>query len=98
MMFKLVTIHMTEPICLCLRQQLRWNTQASAGGGSLHVWCSVCGTKVLVPHKQFVANFHFDKPYPGKPAQREVSKPDVLAGDVADFVGYLRRRRQTLPS
>ncbi len=96
-MFKKMTLQLTEPICLCLEQSLQWTVQGSASGPCLCVWCDCCGTKVLVPNQEFRANFQFDQPYPGRHGSKP-PPPPVEAGDVHDFVEYLKRRRTALPS
>ncbi len=96
-MFKKMTLQLTEPICLCLEQSLQWTVQGTGAGPALCVWCDSCGTKMMVPNHEFRATFHLDNPYPGRYGNKP-QPPPVEAGDVQDFVEYLKRRRLVLPS
>jgi hypothetical protein len=69
-LFKKITIHLGGPICNCDEQSLQW----SVPDAGLQLECKLCGTKLIVPNKKFVASYDLEKPYPGKP--KEVKKED----------------------
>lgn len=97
-MFRRVNIELTEPICLCLEQKLAWSIQETGKGPGLCIWCEGCEAKIEVPTKHFRASFSLDKPYPGKPNEKKLPPPKVEAGDLVDFMAYLKRRRTDIPS
>ena len=56
-MIKHIIIHLSGPICLCLKE----NLTSGIENGFLYVICKSCRAKTLSP---IMAGFHLDKPYP----------------------------------
>lgn len=87
LMFKRITIQMTEPICSCEEQKINWTpklVQVVKGGKTfnsytLDLWCETCETRLSVSNEKFRASFEFDKPYPGKKVVEEKDKPKPKA-------------------
>jgi hypothetical protein len=96
-MFKKIVIHLTEPVCLCLEQNLTWTTVHTASGPSLAVWCNDCSTRLEVPNREFKALFYLDYEYPGKPLIKPPPKSEGLA-DVINMQEYMRRKVDGPPS
>lgn len=62
-MFKVIVIHMTEPLCDCGEGTHAWSVVRDAEGKNmLSLSCKTCDTELVVPHHKFRARFHFDKP------------------------------------
>lgn len=98
-MFSKITIHLSEPPCLCLQQNLLWTVVQVEKGPSLHVWCKDCGVKLVIPNAEFKAVFELERPYPGKKSgSNKVEVVERKPGDVIDFESYLKRRRDDPPS
>lgn len=94
MAFRKAELHFTDPICLCLEQNLEWNVIQAQDGPNLTVKCKDCHVKVIVPQAKFMASIHFDTPYPGrKPAPKpRIEVVEKREGDVVDLTAYLKRR------
>ena len=107
MAFKYIEIYLTEPICSCDKQNLKWRIKRDADGGLfLYISCHACKSELVIPHEKFVAVFKFDKSYPGGVAKKdesggENSQPSPVPLD--DFFRRLEKqmenpRKRTKPS
>lgn len=84
-MFICMDIHMTEPICDCLEQNLSWNVNSKdeKGRSTLTIVCETCGTELRIPYEKFRAAFKLKTAYPGKPKTDPKNQPS--AGEVVEL-------------
>jgi hypothetical protein len=99
MAFRKAELFFTDPICLCLEQNVEWNVVQGRDGPNLTVKCKNCHVKVTVPQAQFVASIHFDNPYPGRRPASPSRRIEVVErrDGVMDFMAYLKQRGKSEP-
>jgi len=73
-MFKNITINLSEPICSCNEQNLKWII--SATDWSAQFICKTCNVKLTIPMEKLFYSFKLDKDYPGRQKEKIVKNKE----------------------